>query len=191
MHHRHLLAAGLLSLAALSSAQATNVTVLAGSGWKDFFVADPAFNLGNTDFSWVDPNDFSKNVYSFTVAAGFYGTLTVVDAGFSGDVFSVVSNGSPLANTSAAVNSYPSAEGDYDLALANSNFSHGVYGFGPGTYTVTGALFSSALDDTGAALNATVGALKFDVAAVPEASTVAMLMAGLGVVGLLARRRAV
>ena len=191
MHHRHLLAAGLLSFAALGSAHAVNVTVVAGSGWKDFFVADPAFNLGNTDFSWVDPNDFSNISYSFTVADGFIGTLTVVDAGFSGDVFSVKSNGADLANTSAAVNSYPTAEGDYDFALANSNFGRGVYGFGAGAYTITGGLFASALDDTGGALNSTVGALKLEIAPVPEASTLAMLMAGLGLVGLLARRRAV
>lgn len=191
MHHRRLLATGLLSLLALSSAQATDFTLLPGSGWKDFFVADPAFNLGNADLSWVDPNNFSKVSYSFTVPAGSYGTLTVVDAGFAGDVFSVASNGASLANTSVATNSYPTAEGDYDLALANSDFSRGVYAFSAGTYTITGALFTSALDDAGNPINSTVGALKLEVSPVPEASTLVTLMAGLGMVGLLARRRAV
>jgi hypothetical protein len=164
---------------------------VSGSGWHDFTVVDPSYSLGNTDLSWLDFNDFSNISFSFTVAPGFYGTVTVVDAGFSGDVFSVMSNGVALADTSAAVNSYPTSELDYDAALTNSNFSRGVYGFDAGSYTITGALLTSALNDSAGAINATVGALKLEVAAVPEASTLTMLMAGLGVVGLLARRRAV
>jgi hypothetical protein len=199
MHHRHLLAAGLLSLAALSSAQATNVTVLAGSGWKEFTVVDPAYSLGNTDFSWLDFNDYSNISFSFTVAAGQIGLFTVVDAGFAGDRFTINMTGvdangvafSATGTTGAAVNTYPDGVFDYDAALADARFSKGQISFNPGTYTITGSLAFSALDDTGAPLNSTLGAVRLDIAAVPEASTLAMLMAGLGVVGLLARRRAV
>jgi hypothetical protein len=191
MKHRHLLAAGLLSLAAMGSAHATDVTLMPNGVWNEFFVIDPAYNLGNTDLSWVDITDYSKISFSFTVAAGFHATVTVVDGAFSGDVFTVASNGAALGNTSLAVNSYPDLTLDYDVALANSNFSRGVYGFGAGSYTVTGALLTSALDGEGLPLNATVGALKLEIAPVPEGSTLAMLLAGLGVVGRLARRRAV
>jgi hypothetical protein len=47
------------------------------------------------------------------------------------------------------------------------------------------------VDASGVAFNSTIGGVNFTVTAVPEASTLAMLMAGLGLVGLLARRRAV
>jgi hypothetical protein len=191
MEHRHLLAAGLLALAAMGSAHATDVTLTPNGAWNEFFVVDPAFNLGNTDLSWIDINDYSKISFSFTVAAGFHATVTVVDGAFSGDVFTVSANGAALGNTSAAANSYPVSTLDYDAALASADFSRGVYGFHAGSYTVTGALFASALDGDGLPLNTTVGALKLEIAPVPEGSTLAMLLAGLGVVGLLARRRAV
>jgi hypothetical protein len=164
MEHRHLLTAGLLALAAVGSAHAADVTLTPNGVWYEFFVIDPAFNLGNTDLSWVDINDYSKISFGFTGAAGFHATVTVVDGAFSGD---------------------------YDAALSNADFSRGVYGFGAGSYTVAGALFTSALDGDGAALNATVGALKLEIAPVPEGSTLAVLLAGLGVFGRLARRRAV
>ena len=191
MQNRDLLAAGLLSMAVMGNAYATDVTLAPTGTWAEFFVVDPAYNLGNSDLSWVDINDYSKISFNFTVAAGFSATVTVVDGGFSGDVFSVASNGGPLQNTSAAVNSYPNPAVDYDQALANTNFSRGVYSFGAGTYAITGALLTSAVDGDSQPLNATVGAIKLEIAPVPEMSTLAMVMAGLGFVGLLARRRAV
>ncbi len=185
-----LLAAGLLCLSGLTSVHATTTAVLPNGAWSTFDVIDPQLGLGNNDLSWVDLNDGSKLSFTFAIGAGQVGTLTVVDAGFAGDVFSVMANGSPLANTSAAVNSYPVAL-NFDDALANANFSRGVYTFGPGNYTVTGALFSSAPDDAGAVLNATVGAVRLDVSPVPEASPLTMLMAGLSVLGVVASRRRV
>jgi hypothetical protein len=41
----------------------------------------------------------------------------------------------------------------------------------------------------GAPLNATIGDLRLTVAAVPEPETFALLLAGLGLVGFVARRR--
>jgi hypothetical protein len=191
MQNRKPFAAALLSLAALSSAHATDVTLTPNGAWNEFFIVDPAFNLGNTDLSWVDINDYSNIAFSFTVATGFHATVTVVDAAFSGDVFTVSSNGAALAPTSAAVNSYPASTLDYDAALANANFSRGIYGFDAGAYTITGGLLTSALDSDGAPLNATVGALKLEIAPVPEVSSLALLLAGLGAVGVLIRRRTV
>lgn len=191
MQHLRLLAAGLLSLAALGSAQALTVPVLPGSGWQEFVVDDPAFSIAGTDFAWHDPNGTGDIFFTFTVPAGQIGSLVVVDAGFAGDVFSVRANNAALSNTGAAVNSYPTPVFDYGLALTDARFSRNAYTFGAGNYTVTGALATSALDDLGAPLNSTVGALRLTVAPVPESSTLAMLLAGLGVLGLLARRRAV
>jgi hypothetical protein len=189
---RHLLASSLIALAGVTTASATSVTVLPDGAWNEFFVADPAFNLGNPDLSWIDITDYSNASFTFTVDPGKIGTLTVVDGGFSGDTFHVYSGGLSMGDTSVAVNSAPSGTNlgnDYAAALANSDFSRGIYSFGAGTYTITGSLAASALDDAGAPLNSTLGALKLEVAAVPEASTLAMLMAGLGVVGLVACRR--
>lgn len=186
MQIRHWFAAGLLGCAL--SAQAANLSLVADGAWNSFDVSDvlgPGDGLG-----WIDLDGDALS-FSFTVASGFVGKLTVVDAVFSGDVFSVSANGALLGNTSAAVDSYVSGGNvgyDYDAALANSDYSRGVFSFGAGTYTVTGALAASAKDEFGQAINATNGALSLTVSAVPEASSLAMLLAGLGLLSLLRRR---
>jgi hypothetical protein len=190
MQHRTLIAAGLLAVAGLTSAHAVTVAVSPGGGWQEFVVDDPQFSIAGSDLAWHDPEGNGDIFFTFTIAAGQIGTLTVVDAGFAGDRFHVVSNGVALADTAAAVNSYPIATAVLDDALADTNFSRGIYAFSAGSYTITGSLAVSALDDASAALNSTNGALELEVAAVPEAPTLSLLMAGLGVVGLLARRRA-
>jgi hypothetical protein len=59
-----------------------------------------------------------------------------------------------------------------------------------GTYTITGSLLASALDETNAPLNATVGGLRVDVSPVPLPAAALLLLNGLGVFGFAARRRA-
>jgi hypothetical protein len=113
--------------------------------------------------------------------------LTVVDAGFSGDRFQIFDNGVSLGLTGAAVNSYPNSIGlDFDAALSNSNFSRGIFSLGAGNHSITGLLSVSALDDSSAPLNATVGGL--NITPVPEPETYALMLAGLALVA--ARRRA-
>ncbi len=191
MKHRHLLAAGLFALAGFISAQAATVTVLPDGGWNVFDVSDVGSSAG--DLNWYDVNDGSALGFSFSIGDGQVGTLTVVDAVFSGDVFSVSANGTLLGTTSAAVNSFPAGSNvgyDFDLALADINYSRGIFKLGAGIYTVTGSLLSSALDELGAPLNATAGGLKLEVSAVPEPSTLAVVLAGLGLAGAYTRRRA-
>ena len=186
MQIRHWLIAGLLGSAL--SAQAASVSLLADGAWNSFDVSDvlgPGDGLG-----WIDLDGDALS-FSFTVASGFVGKLTVVDAVFSGDVFSVSANGVSLGTTSAAVDSYVSGGNvgyDYDAALANGDYSRGIYSFTAGTYTVTGALVASAKDEFGQALNATNGAVSLTLSPVPETSTVAMLLAGLGLLSVLRRR---
>ncbi|MDP0941742.1 PEP-CTERM sorting domain-containing protein, partial [Klebsiella quasipneumoniae] len=61
-----------------------------------------------------------------------------------------------------------------------------------GNHSISGSLLQSVLVDVGAGpLNATVGALKLEVSAVPEPATLVSLLAGLGLIGLVVRRRSV
>ena len=188
MKHHHLLAA-LVAGTCACAAQATTVDLAADAGWHLFDVTPDLAADGG--LGWIDIGDGSALSFNFSVAAGTQAVLTVVDGGFSGDVFSVRSNGAALANTSAAANSYPDSIGlDFDAALAQPRYSRGSYVFGAGSYSVSGALAGSALDDLGAPIDATVGAVQLQVSAVPEASTLSSLLAGLGLIGFLLRRRA-
>lgn len=193
MHTKRLMAIAMLALAGATSANATLVTIDSSNygTWNTFDVVDPSLGLGNSGLNWIDLNDGSDLSFTVVVTAGNVGKLTVVDGAFSGDTFHVFKNGVQLADTSAAVNSYPNSIGlDFDAALANSNFSRGIYELAAGTYTITGSLLASALDDTGAPLNSTVGALRVDVSPVPIPPAALLLLNGLGVFGLAARRRA-
>ena len=191
MQTKHLLAATALAVVGVTSANATLVPIATNGAWNVFDVAPEIAN--DAGLGWIDISDGTALSFSFTVAAGNTGTLTVVDAGFSGDRFSVFSNSAALAVTSAAVNNYPNSTFDFDLALAATNYSRGIYALAAGNYTVTGSLFSSALDEFGAPLNSTTGALRVDVApvaAVPLPAAALLLLNGLGVFGFAARRRA-
>jgi hypothetical protein len=188
MQIRRALAAA-MAFAACAAAQATVVGLSTDGSWSGFDVVDPALGLGNNDLGWIDLNDGSTLSFTFTVPTGAFGVLTVVDTGFSGDTFSVSSNGSLLGTTSSAVNSYPVAIGqaDFDIALADSRYSRAVYTLDPGSYTITGALSVSALDDSLSPLNSTSGGL--NVTLVPEPATALSLLAGLGALSLALRRR--
>jgi hypothetical protein len=186
MKTKSLIAVAVLTMAGITSANATLVTINNSNygNWNTFDVVDPAL------LSWIDITDGSNLSFFVSVADGYTGTLTVVDAGFSGDTFHVFKNGIELSNTSAAVNSYPTSVGDFDLALGSSNYSRGIYELAAGTYTITGSLLASALGETNAPLNATVGGLRVDVSPVPLPAAALLLLNGLGVFGFAARRRA-
>lgn len=190
MFRRHLLIAALLTSAGITSANAALVNLSTDGSWNQFDVTpDLALDGG---LGWIDIADGSALSFQFTVNAGSVAQLTVVDTGFSGDRFSVSVNGIAQAPTTAAANSYPVAIGqaDFDTALGNADYSRGLYLLGAGTYTVTGTLLSSALDGTGAPLNATSGGLKVDVSAVPLPAAAWLMLSGLGAMGLRLRRRA-
>jgi hypothetical protein len=174
--------------AALALSGAAHAAPLAADGrWAPF---DVALDLSGT-LGWINIEDGSALSFDFTIPAGSVGTLTVVDGGFAGDRFEVSNGASAVLGTSSvAVNSYPAnVYLDFDAALANPHYSRSVFTLGSGSYAISGRLVLSALDDTLAPLNSTVGGIKLVVSAVPEPASLASMLLGLGLVAGALRRR--
>ncbi len=191
MHHRHLLAS--FALAALSAQTPAHATVLPSDGHWATFAVD-SFLASNSGLGWIDDAGNALH-FTFVVAGGFVGTLTVLDTGFAGDTFSVLNGASLLGPTSAVpLRQYdPSAIAieDADVAFANAAFSRATFSLAPGAYSIGGVLAQSLMSGTDP-LDATSGALRLtigSVAPVPEPSSLALFLAGVGVVGTVARRR--
>jgi hypothetical protein len=190
--HR-LLCAAVLGAGLCAQAGATATALSADGTWQSFEVdasAAPLYDMG-----WIDAADGSAQSFTFTIAAGQMGTLTVVDGGFAGDTFAVYNNGLALGNTnSVAVYNFTDPDStdtvgvDFDSALSDARYSRLVLTLGAGTYTITGGMVQSAQFD-GADLDASVGGVSLTVASVPEPSSAALLLAGLLLVGFVARRR--
>jgi hypothetical protein len=181
---RHLAAASALALAALvPAAQAASLP--ADGSWTTVLMDD--YLPPNTN-AWVELNadgaGYTPSSYTVTIAAGFQGTLTVVDTAFAGDRFNVIDNGALLGQTGAAVadTGLVTYIGNPDAALADSSYSRGVFTLGAGSHVITGALFESPY-------SATTGAIKLDVSPVPEPATLATLLAGLSLLTVAIRRR--
>ncbi|MBC7699239.1 PEP-CTERM sorting domain-containing protein [Aquabacterium sp.] len=187
-----------LTTAALA-AHATSTPLAADDQWQTFGVDSYSALSGGTE--WID-NDYTNETgygtaldFNFTIGAGFVGQLTVVDASMAGDVFNVFNQGQLLGSTSSvAVQLYGSAPDvgdDHDAALLSSVFSRGLFALGAGNYSISGVLTQSLMLDDGAGslspINATSGALKLSVSAVPEPST--LVFALLGLAWLVAPRR--
>jgi len=188
--NKHMTAAVLAAAAVIAApAHATTVALPADGSWNEFTVDNsvaPAYGNG-----WIAYADGSPLSFSFTIAAGSIGTLTVVDAGFAGDTFAITNFGTVIGNTSGVASGTVDGplQFDFDAALADPAYSHGVFTLGAGSYSISGALLQSVLDDGGAALGATDGALRLSVSPVPEPAGAPLLLAGLAAVALLARRR--
>lgn len=189
------------ALAALSLASHADTIELAADGqWHTFTVASDQSVSGGTEWIVGDytnaPGFGSALSYTFTIATGYQGTLTVVDGVFAGDVFNVFNNGQLLGSTSIVPLTYyvenPINVGDdFDAALAEPAFSRQVFTLAAGTYSISGSLAQSVLYDRvlSEALNTTDGALNLGVSAVPEPSSAALLFAAIGVVVLVWRRQ--
>ncbi len=164
---------------ALAASQ--TVALNGNEGWQTFTVDD--FSSASSGVEWINVTTGAALNYTFTIAEGSTGTLSVVDLDATGDIYSVFNNGILLGQTSnTSATEFFSV--DPDANLANASFSSAVFTLGAGTYSISGNLFSTTQD-----FNSTDGALKLEISApVPEESTVAMLLAGLGLLGFARRR---
>ncbi|MEO5685803.1 MAG: hypothetical protein ABIR54_00440 [Burkholderiaceae bacterium] len=189
---KQLMAAALAAAAVIAApAHATSVALPADASWTEFTVDNtvgPAFGNG-----WIDYSNGSAMSFSFAIAAGSVGTLSIVDLGFAGDTFNITNFGAALGTTSSVpVGTVDGGvETDYAAALANPAYSHGVFTLAAGSYSISGSLLQSVFDNyAGIDLDSTYGAVSLTTAAaVPEASNAAMLLSGLAAAALLARRR--
>ena len=183
--NKHLLAAAIAAALTAPAAHATTVALAGDNTWADFDVdAFVAQDFGN---GWIDANDGSALDFTFTVAPGAHGVLTVVDTGFAGDTFTLTNFGTVIGSTAAVPAGSPvgATVVDDDAALANAAYSRGVFTLGPGSYSISGTLLQSVFGDEGA----TSGGLRLSVTAVPEPANAALMFAGAAALGLLARRR--
>jgi len=197
----HLLASHVLTgaalCAALAASHATTIDLASGT-WSAFNVSD--IDSQSHGVEWIDnansldPAFGSALSFNFTIAAGSKGLLTVVDAGFAGDSFTLGNFGQTLGTTSSvpattdATAAYVGT--DFDAALADPSFSRKQIELGAGSYSISGSLLQSVSSDfDGTPLNATVGGVMLAVSPVPEPTSWAMLLAGLGTVVFVARRR--
>ena len=171
--------AALLASASLAS-HATTVN-LAVDAWNTAY-------FGDTGSTWLDDYAFNEpKPLDFSLTLTQAGYLNVTDAGLAGDTFQVVVRD---ALNNVVVNAATSAPGadtttdigvDFAQALASNNWSHGSWLLGPGSYTVSGSVLNSAFG---------AGVLGVSVTtAVPEPATYSILLAGLVVLSLAARRR--
>jgi hypothetical protein len=187
--NKQLMAAALAAATLIAApAHATSVALPADGSWNEFNV--DSFIAADFGTGWIDSADGSPLSFTFTIGAGSHGTLTVVDAGFAGDTFSLTNFGSAFGATSSVATG--TTDGalvfDFDAALADPAYSHGVFTLNAGTYSIGGSLLQSVLD-SGVDLDATNGAVRLSVSAIPEPSSPLLMLGGLAAVALLARRR--
>lgn len=173
--------ASLALLAAVSAASHATTQELAIDAWNTAYFGD----VGST---WLDDYAFNDpKPLDFTLTLTQAGYLNVTDAGLAGDTFQVVVRD---ALNNIVVNAATSAPGsdtttdvgvDFDQALASSNWSHGSWLLGPGSYTISGTVLTSAFG---------AGVAGLSVTAVPEPASWSAILAGLIALGYVARRRA-
>lgn len=171
------------------SASATEINPTKGV-WYFFDVDEAVSQSGGVE--WIDAQkddslgyvgDGSALTFSFLLTKP--GFLNVVDAGFSGDIFTLLINGDYYQSSAVEANSGVYAGADFAAALAAVEFSRASISLVPGHYTVSGFLNQSAVDEYGLPYMASLGGLR--IIEVSEPGLFALILVGLMV--LILRRR--
>lgn len=183
-----LLSSLLFSVVAVHST-ATEIVPAKGN-WYLFDIDPLVAQSGNTE--WIDAQgdetlgylgDGSPLEFSFSLLTRSY--LNIVDAGISGDVFSVLINGIQFTTSKVAADSGNFAGIDADYAWSLAEFSRISILLAPGHYRVSGWLHQSAVDDSGLPYMATVGALQIVEANEPGG----IMLMGIAFLAYCLRRR--
>lgn len=173
------------------SSNATEIHPVKGN-WYLFDVDNLVSQSGSTE--WIDAQldetlgysgDGSPLTFSFSLTTSSF--LHVVDAGISGDIFSLSINGNHFTTSTVTPDSGIFIGNDFDSAWSFDAFSRLSILLAPGDYRVTGFLNQSALDESGSPFMATVGALQIVEASEPAT----LILLSIGLVGFALRRRSV
>lgn len=162
--------AGCAAVILTATSAAASVLTL-DSGWQEF-------DFGGFGSSW------STN-FTFTLDDTAY--LSVTDAFLSGDIFLVYSNAVLLGATSIVLPNGASTFDDYDTAFFSPDFSSTSFELAAGSYDITGLTIASPFGSGGAAIQLSTAPLT--PASVPLPAGMPLLLAGLGAIGLVAKRR--
>lgn len=176
------------------NAVASSITLTPDGRWYQFDVDELISSNGGLE--WIDAvvdesagyvGDGSALNFNFELQQAAY--LTVVDAGLAGDRFSLVVNGTSYDSSTPSYQSILNVGNDFDAALAHSSqYSRLQILLNPGLYTVSGSLLTSAQDEFGLPLNATVGGIQ--VSAVPVPAAFWLLGSALTGLAVVSRRKA-
>lgn len=186
---RQLIASALLGAVMAAPAQAAVVNLAADGQWNAFDVDELTALSGGLE--WID---LDGDVLSFEFTLTGQGVLTIVDGAIAGDEFQIFNHGTSLGHTSPSMDPDSTSVGtDFDAAFSDQHrYSYAEFILGPGSYSITGLLTASALDNYGIPYNATVGAVRLtEVSAVPVPAAAWLFGSGLLAVAGLLRSRSV
>lgn len=167
----------LAGLALASVAGLSQAGAISSGSWVGFCFG--GVGSGATSGCQNDASQTSGNAFTFSLASSTL--LQVTDAFDYGDVFSVYDFGTLLFTTNA-VATLGGSVSNPDLAWADVGYSKGSYVLSAGLHSIEIFADASPFGAGGAYMN--VG-----VSPVPEPSTYALMLAGLGLVGYATRRR--
>jgi hypothetical protein len=181
-----------LALAATVAAPAMAYNYSVGSGWQMFTcwadvpAPDPAYGWGGTTPDGGVPYN---EPFNFTL--GSPGIFKITDVFESGDFFRIFNFGTAVAETPATPWAFGPITNDPDVAFNDPNLSHAACYLLPGAYSVQfqDIFFAGGPTSVPPGPDLIADAF-FRVDPIPEPASLLLLGLGIGVTGLMLRRRA-